>query len=225
MFSVIFEVLPDKGKKDDYLGLAKHLKPILEGIDGFIDNERFESRSRPGWVLSHSTWRDEKSVIRLRTQAKHHEIQKKGRFEVFSDYHLRVGEITDDTHPPMGVPVREQRFDTTEVGTSKLCTIVELVPHEGTELPKGEDEMLQAIRLDRGAPGLNEVQVYDSIYTPGKVLVLGSWAEPEAAEAFRPGEVPGAQTIRRRAVRIIRDYGMFDRRETPQYYPDVDRKS
>ena len=58
MFSVIFEVRPNDGRKDDYLELAKHLKPILESIDGFVDNERFESRLRPGWVLSHSTWRD-----------------------------------------------------------------------------------------------------------------------------------------------------------------------
>jgi len=42
MFSVIFEVLPNDGRKDDYLEQAKHLKPILETVDGFVDNERFE---------------------------------------------------------------------------------------------------------------------------------------------------------------------------------------
>ena len=42
MFSVIFEVLANEGKKDAYLDYAKHLKPILESIDGFVDNERFE---------------------------------------------------------------------------------------------------------------------------------------------------------------------------------------
>ena len=74
MFSVIFEVLPVGDRKDEYLDLAKHLKPILETIDGFVDNERFESKRRPGWVLSHSTWRDEKSVVRWRTQGEHHVI-------------------------------------------------------------------------------------------------------------------------------------------------------
>jgi hypothetical protein len=34
MFSVIFEVLPAEGKKDDYLEIAKHLKPGLESTDG-----------------------------------------------------------------------------------------------------------------------------------------------------------------------------------------------
>ena len=40
MFSVIFEVYPKQEKFDLYLELAKGLRPILEGIDGFIDNER-----------------------------------------------------------------------------------------------------------------------------------------------------------------------------------------
>lgn len=223
MFSVIFEVHPGKGKKDEYLAHAKELKPILEGIDGFIDNERFESRSRPGWVLSHSTWRDEKSVLRWRTQFRHHEIQEKGRFEVFSDYHLRVGEVTRDTHPPEGVPVREQRFDETEVGRAKLCTILELTPRDGIDLPPNEDAVLETVGLKREALGFHEVEIWDSIYVPGKVLVLGSWTGVSDASAFRPSEVPGTGTTRSRAVRVIRDYGMFDRREAPQYYPEIRR--
>lgn len=223
MFSVIFEVHPGDGKKDAYLCHAKELKPILEGIDGFIDNERFESRSRPGWVLSHSTWRDEKSVLRWRTQSKHHGIQEKGRFEIFSDYHLRVGEVTTDTDPPEGVPVREQRFDATEVGRSKLCTILELTPRDGCDLPKNEDAIFKEIGLARDAPGLHEAEVWGSIYVPGKILVLCSWAEARYADAFRPRLVTGTERIRSRAVRVIRDYGMFDRREAPQYFPEVQR--
>ena len=122
MFSVIFEVLPNDGRKDDYLDLAKHLKPILEKIDGFVDNERFESKLRPGWVLSHSTWRDEKSVVRWRTQGEHHVAQGKGRFEIFRDYHLRVGDATSDTAPPKEAPIIERRFDETEIGNAKIVT-------------------------------------------------------------------------------------------------------
>ena len=48
MFSVIFEVLPKKERFEEYLEIAKRLKPILETIDGFVDNERFESKNRPG---------------------------------------------------------------------------------------------------------------------------------------------------------------------------------
>jgi hypothetical protein len=173
-------------------------------------------------VLSLSTWRDEKSVIRWRTQVKHHLTQEKGRSDVFSDYHLRVGEIAADTHPPM--ELREHRFDTTEVGRSKFCTIVEIVPQADRELPKGEEDVLRAIGLDRSAPGLNEVEINDSIYNPGKVLVLESWAEATRAERFHPGDVPNAESVRHRVVRMIRDYGMYDRRETPQYYADIQQR-
>ena len=44
MFAVIFEVRPKKEQFDEYLNLAKFLKPELEKIDGFIDNERFVSQ-------------------------------------------------------------------------------------------------------------------------------------------------------------------------------------
>ncbi|HBK09583.1 MAG TPA: antibiotic biosynthesis monooxygenase, partial [Acetobacteraceae bacterium] len=107
MFSVIFEFLPQEGRKEEYLDLAGRLRPKLEKIDGFVDNERFESRRRPGWMLSHSSWRDEKSVVRWRTQGEHHAAQGKGRFEIFGDYHLRVGEVIADTAPPGEAPVLE----------------------------------------------------------------------------------------------------------------------
>jgi heme-degrading monooxygenase HmoA len=57
MFVVIFEVQPKQERWSDYLDLAKYLKPKLEAIDGFIDNERFESKRTKGRVLSLSTWR------------------------------------------------------------------------------------------------------------------------------------------------------------------------
>src|SRR5436190_5085429 len=97
MFAVLFEVHPKAEKWDDYLGIAKMLKPELEAIDGFLENIRYRSLTREGWLLSLSTWRDEKSLVRWRTQAKHHSAQEKGRFEVFGDYHLRVGQLTKDT--------------------------------------------------------------------------------------------------------------------------------
>jgi heme-degrading monooxygenase HmoA len=76
MFASIFEVLPARGKKDGYLELAKYLKPMLEAIDGFIDTERFESRRRPGWIVSYQIWRDEKSIVRWRIQGEHHATKK-----------------------------------------------------------------------------------------------------------------------------------------------------
>jgi heme-degrading monooxygenase HmoA len=93
LFSVIFEVHPKPDQWDAYLGEAKMLRPELEQVDGFVDNIRYKSLSREGWILSLSGWRDEKSVVRWRTAKRHHMVQEKGRFEILLDYHLRVGQI------------------------------------------------------------------------------------------------------------------------------------
>ncbi len=203
MFSVVFEVVPRAGHFDAYLAYAELLKPEIEGIDGFIDNERFASRSYPGRILSHSTWRDEKALVRWRTLAVHHEIQGKGRSEIFSDYHLRVGEIVTDTHVPVGQHLAQQRFDVTETGTAKYMTILE-VP---AGVPFAEPRA--------GTRGLVRFDYYESIRHSGNMLVLSAWIDiPQQPSQPRDG-------VRRRTVRVIREYGMYARSEAPQYYADV----
>ncbi|MBX6322960.1 MAG: antibiotic biosynthesis monooxygenase, partial [Rhodospirillaceae bacterium] len=134
MFVVIFEVRPRPERLDDYRALARQLRPKLEAIDGFIDNERFSSTRRAGRMLSLSTWRDEKAVVRWRTQPDHYRVQQAGRREIFADYHLRVGEVTADSAPPPGLGVEERRFDETEVGAARRVTISEQAPRPGAAL-------------------------------------------------------------------------------------------
>jgi heme-degrading monooxygenase HmoA len=222
MFSVIFEVRPNDGRKDDYLELAKQLKPILEKIDGFVDNERFESRFRPGWVLSHSTWRDEKSVVRWRTEGEHHVVQGKGRFEIFRDYHLRVGDVTADTDPPKEAPIHERRFDETEVGAAKIVTFTEIMPLKGAAFAAQTDLLLADLGLDLKSSGVIEHDVFASIYHPGKLALLVGWKDPKAANAWSPRKIDALETLRHRKIRVVRDYGRFDRREAPQFYPDIE---
>jgi heme-degrading monooxygenase HmoA len=222
MFSVIFEVLPGQGKKNDYLEFAKHLKPILESIDGFVDNERFESKLQPGWILSHSTWRDEKSVVRWRTQGEHHAVQEKGRFEVFQDYHLRVGEVTFDTNPPREAPVLEKRFDETEIGVAKFATLTEVTPDKGAAFVVQTDLLPAHLGLNLKDSLIVAHDVFESIYNPGKLALLIGWKNAEAAGAWSPKKIDGIAALRHRRIRIVRDYGRFDRREAPQFYPDVE---
>jgi heme-degrading monooxygenase HmoA len=221
MFSVIFEVHPNQGRKDEYLDLAKHLKPILEKIDGFVDNERFESKLRPGWVLSHSTWRDEKSVVRWRTEGEHHVVQGKGRFEIFQDYHLRVGDVMADTHPPKEAPIQERRFDETEIGAAKIATFTEITPIKGAAFTAQTDLLPAHLGLDLKNGTIVEHDVFASIYNPGKLALLVAWKDPKAANAWSPRKIDGIERLRQRKIRIVRDYGRFDRREAPQFYPDV----
>lgn len=218
MFAVVFEFRPAPGRKDAYLAVAGQMRPILESIDGFLANERFESQTRSGWMLSLSTWRDEKAVIRWRTEGRHYLAQGRGRAELFSDYHLRVGEIVADTAPSEGVPIRERRFDATETGLAKAMTVTEW---DTLDPPVPAEAISARIGLDAAAAGLVEREVFASITTPGRVLVLGSWLGPEEAGAFTPHAGPGA--ARHRRLRVIRDYTLHDRREAPQFHPAVPR--
>ena len=151
------------------------MRPEIEKIDGFLDNERFASQSVPGRVLSLSTWRDEKAVIRWRTLAVHHRVQEKGRFEVFRDYHLRVGEFTADSRPPAGQVLPQQRLDETEVGAAKYVTITELSPRDGK--PAAADLAGSLGLPAAGAEGLLDRDSYESIYVAGKLLLLASWRD------------------------------------------------
>jgi heme-degrading monooxygenase HmoA len=219
MFSAIFEVFPKRERFDEYLELAKHLKPILEKVDGFVDNERFESTGRPGWILSHSTWRDEKSLVRWRSTGEHYAIQRRGRFEVFQDYHLRIGDVVADTDPPKEAPIDEKRFDETEIGVGKLVTLTEALPQK--RATTSLTELAPSLGLDLNRSGVVDHDVFTSIYNPGKLALLVSWRNAQTAKDWTPTKPEKLQALRHRKIRIVRDYGMFDRREAPQFFPDV----
>ena len=96
MIAVIFEVIPNAGKKDDYLHWAAELKPILQEIPGFISIERFQSLTDPEKLLSLSFWQSEEAVSHWRNVEIHRSAQIEGRNIIFRDYHLRIAEVHRD---------------------------------------------------------------------------------------------------------------------------------
>ncbi len=220
MFSVIFEVHPKPEQWDAYLGHAKMLRPELEQVDGFIDNIRYKSLTRNGWILSLSGWRDEKAVVRWRTKMRHHMVQEQGRSEILLDYHLRVGQITQDTRIPEGCMLEEQRLDETAVGNGTTVTLIDAKGLSHWVSQAKPDDVAQRLGLAPKAPGLVGWEVFDAVLAPGDVILLVSWNEKADAETFeRKTAMQDGARLRR--VRVVRDYGMFDRREAPQYYPDA----
>ena len=193
MFAVIFEVEPRPDHWAAYLAHAAALRPDLIQIDGFLDNRRYNSRRHPGRLLSLSLWRDEKSVIRWRTQAGHHAVQEAGRQTVFRDYHLRVCEVTRDN----GIAPSQARLDETETGSAKAVSLIET---QTIDPP----------------PDVLDWDLFDGITIPGSSLLLLSWPNSAAMEAWTSPD-----GTRRLDVRIIRDYGLNDRREAPQYHRPV----
>jgi hypothetical protein len=60
--------------------------------------------------------------------------------------------------------------------------------------------------------------------TPGDVIAVVTWRDHAAAVAFERN-AQTADVLRGRNIRIIREYGMFDRREAPQYFKEVQPKA
>jgi len=96
VIAVIFEVQPAGGKRDAYLGIAANLRPLLDGIDGFISIERFQSLADPNRILSLSFWRDEDAVKAWRNTEEHRQAQQAGRGGIFAGYRLRIAHVVRD---------------------------------------------------------------------------------------------------------------------------------
>ena len=68
-----------------------------------------------------------------------------------------------------------------------------------------------------GASGLVGWDIFEAVLTPGVIILLVSWRDQAAAESFESAvSLQAGDRLRR--VRLVRDYGKFDRREAPQYY-------
>jgi hypothetical protein len=147
-------------------------------------------------------------------------VQEKGRNEILLDYHLRVGQITEDTDVPVGQTIREQRLDETEVGEGTTVTLIDAkFPTEGVGISNAADASA-FLGLNSRAKGIVGWDVFNAVLTPGDLILLMSWRTTVAAEAFEnSAELRKGARLRR--IRVVRDYGMFDRREAPQYYPPI----
>ncbi|QRN52117.1 antibiotic biosynthesis monooxygenase family protein [Dyella caseinilytica] len=214
LFAVVFEVKPDEARGADYLRIAKGLRPELTQMPGFLENERFRSRSRPGYLLSLSLWDDEKALVRWRTVEKHHQAQVEGRQGVLDDYHIRVGEVTRVAGRYTDQPVGWMRQDQTQVGQAAALTIIDGVVPPSSSLWKFAGSI---------APGHGDVvseDIFDHLTTPGRMAMLVGWRTQQEANAFAEDAIRHndvhAQIY---AIRVIRDYGLKDRREAPQFYP------
>lgn len=93
---MIFELVPAKGQRNAYLGKAADLRPLLDGMDGFLSIERFQSLADPERLLSLSFWRDEEAVQAWRQLEEHRAAQTQGRGGVLGDYRLRVAHVLRD---------------------------------------------------------------------------------------------------------------------------------
>ena len=137
MFSVIFEVLPNKENWDDYFDNAKMLRPELEQVEGVRRQHSLHELDRRG-LDSFAFKLAGREVARTLAHHKHHhEVQQKGRDEFLADYHLRVGQITADNQVPAGYALTEQRLAEPKSGrerrsrrSTRLAPRIGIVHHQ-----------------------------------------------------------------------------------------------
>ena len=108
-------------------------------------------------------------MVRWRTQMRHHEVQEKGRSEILLDYHLRVGQLTQDTRLPEGYALQEQRLDETEVGAGTHGDLDrrQTARRNGLRQSSPED-VAKWLGLAPNASGLVAPDVFDAVLMPGE---------------------------------------------------------
>ena len=175
MFAVIFVVQPKKERWDDYLDLAKYLKPKLEAIDGFIDNERFESKrtAGPPAVAVDLARREGGGALAHAGRAPWRAGE--GTFRGVRGLPPAGGRDHPRYRAAEGTGRRGERFDDTEIGEAKACTITEVSPPRPSACSaRGRISCRPISGSTLHADGLVDHEVFESIYNPGKLLLLAS---------------------------------------------------
>lgn len=96
MIVALIEYHLEPGREAHYAEVAAHLHAHIQGFDGFISVERFESKTAPGKWLSVSYWRDAAALRAWRADAEHRKGMAAGKAEIFADYRIVIAEVARD---------------------------------------------------------------------------------------------------------------------------------
>lgn len=211
--AVLFEVELAKGARDAYLAAAASLRPLLDEVDGFVSIERFASEQRPDWILSLSFWADDAAIAAWRSRERHHEAQVKGRSGIFEDYRLRVARVqSDNSVTPRRQPERDSTYNDPSRRRVRRVAVVEV------------DDQTRPALIESLCTGLDvsASESFLSLTTPGKRAYVIEFADTRSMSAWQKRMAPVSFSQQRiRTMEVLRDYGMFDRVQAPQYHPDA----
>jgi len=198
---LLFEVKPKPEAFDEYLAIAARLRPSLDESGGCLFIDRFRSVREPARILSYQIWRDEAALVKWRVNAQHHKAQTLGRTQVFDDYRLRVAQVLlQESGDGEWRPDRLSTYNDPNVRPARYLVIA---------------ESRQALTHS----SMDSAESYESLYRPGEYATVMDVRQLSSAP--RLADLEGA--FRLRFCETERDYGMFDRSESPQYYPPRDR--
>jgi heme-degrading monooxygenase HmoA len=207
MIALFFEVQIKEGHTEQYLDLAASLKPALAASGGCLFIDRFRSLTRANLLLSYQIWQDEGALTAWRVHAYHHDVQQLGREQVFSDYRIRIAEVIEEAKPgqPVWQPERRTPFNDP---ARRPPTYLLASESRSAKLPAGGDW--------RG-------DAFESVYRSGCFAHLIDVPDHRSGVELGPRLFADPTTEYFRVVEVMRDYGMYERAEAPQYYPPVSR--
>src|SRR5215470_12619685 len=209
MMSLFFEIEFKPGRTEQYLNLAASLKPRLDEMGGCLFLDRFKSLSRDNLLLSYQIWQDEGAMTAWRVDAQHHKVQALGREKVFSDYRLRIAQVIHEARPGQPVWQPERRTPYNDPARRKP-TYVLVTESKNAKL---------AVRPDWRS------DAFASVYRDGQFAHLIDVPDPQSGVAFGGRLFADPTTEYVRIIEVIRDCGMYDRSEAPQYYPPIAREA
>ena len=96
MIITAIEYYIEDGRQAEYDEIAADLHAYILTFPGLISVERFESKSKPGKMLSLSYWESHEAVLNWRADMKHQQGISRGKARVFSWYRITVSEVQRD---------------------------------------------------------------------------------------------------------------------------------
>jgi hypothetical protein len=117
----------------------------------------------------------------------------------------------------------QQRLDVTEAGIGKAITLLDAQRDPDWVKQAGADAVVKSLGFDPNVSNVVAWDVFDAVAMPGDVIALVKWGDLATAQVFERGATL-PEDVRLRLIRVVRDYGMFDRREAPQYFAEVHPK-
>lgn len=208
MIGLFFEVQTRPGQMDQYLQLAASLRPALDAMGGCLFLDRFKSLSRENLLLSYQIWQDEAALTAWRVHGYHHQVQEKGREEVFSDYRIRIAQVIHEARAgkPVWQPERRTPYNDP---ARRPPTYVLATESRTADLPVETEWRRDA---------------FASVYRDGYFGHLIDVPDERSGVEFGNRLFAEPTTEYFRVFEVMRDYGMYDRSEAPQYYPPVKRQ-
>jgi len=208
MIGLFFEVQTRPGHRDQYLDLAASLKPELEAMGGCLFIDRFRSLTRENLLLSYQIWQDEAALTAWRAHGFHHQVQTIGRERVFSDYRIRVAQLIDEARPGQPIWHPERRTPYNDPARRQPTYILAAESKSATLAVESE------WRRD----------AFASVYRDGYFAHLIDLPDHQSGVEFGPLLFADPTIEYFRIFDVMRDYGMYERTEAPQYYPPVKRE-